>query len=85
MKHYFLQTSKEVWLLLTDPEIATSQFAKDDTALFCVGNVCRKAIKRFGMSHTCNEFCIDAKLSKIDSKKFDDYDDTIYLPDGTSI
>lgn len=75
LAHFSFATSDEKLLLtdiqgcglrLTDPEIASSEFHIDKETLFCVGNICRKAIKTFGMSHVCNKFCEMAGLEPLD-------------------
>ena len=94
LAHFSLYKSEERLLLtdiqgfgtvLTDPEIASSEFSVDDEALFCVGNYCRKAIKMFGMTHECNKFCKLADLPELDFDKFQSYDDTVTTVGGAKI
>ena len=94
LAHFSFETSEEKLLLtdiqgcgmkLTDPEIASSDFHVNKKALFCIGNICRKAIKNFGCTHECNRFCTIAGLTPLDLKKFEEYDDAIILPDGTRV
>ena len=94
LAHFTLFKSEEKLLLtdiqgfgmvLTDPEIASSEFSIDEKALFCVGNICRKAIKLFGMIHECNKYCKLAGLHDLDLDKFQSYDDTITTLEGVKI
>lgn len=51
---------------LCDPEIAsTTLMARDETILFCSGNLSTAAIEVFLSKHTCNKFC---QLLKLDQK-----------------
>ena len=93
--HFSLEMSEEKLILtdiqgcgmiLTDPEIASSSFSVNQMALFCIGNICRKAIKNFGCTHVCNRYyCTIAGLKPLDLLKFEEYDAAIILPDGTRI
>ena len=49
--------------ILRDPEIASAEFHAKEKALFCVGNLCRKVIKRFSLTHKCNNYCQIAGLN----------------------
>ena len=85
LAHFSFEQSEEALLLtdiqgcghmLTDPEIASFELAKDSEVLFCIRNFCRKAIKNFGLNHNCSKYCQFAGLSKFDKE----YDDTIEFP-----
>ena len=50
---------------LCDPEIASSTLmARDETILFCSGNLSTAAIEVFLSNHTCNKFCQLLKLDQ---------------------
>lgn len=50
---------------LCDPEIAsTILMARDDTILFCSGNLSTTAIEAFLRKHTCNKYCLLPKLDQ---------------------
>ena len=50
---------------LCDPEIAsTTLMARDDTILFCSGNLSTTAIEAFLSKHTCNKYCLLLKLDQ---------------------
>lgn len=49
-----------------DPEIASSTLmARDDTILFCSGNLSTTAIEEFLSKHTCNKYCLLLKLDQV--------------------
>lgn len=50
---------------LCDPEIASSTLmARDETILFCSGNLSTTAIDEFLGKHTCNKYCLLLKLDQ---------------------
>lgn len=50
---------------LCDPEIASSTLmARDETILFCSGNLSTAAIEEFLSKHTCNKYCLLLKLDQ---------------------
>ena len=70
-----------VGMELSDPEIASEDIKSDDgkNILFCIGNCSRPAIKNFGISHKCNDFCKFAFLTELDADEFNNYDDKVNL------
>lgn len=73
--HYsYVKSAKQLMIVdiqgvnyaLCDPEIASSTLmARDETILFCSGNLSTAAIEVFLSNHTCNKFC---KLLKLDQE-----------------
>ena len=73
--HYsYVKSAKQLMIVdiqgvnyaLCDPEIASSTLmARDETILFCSGNLSTAAIEVFLSRHTCNKFC---QLLKLDQK-----------------
>ena len=66
---------------LSDPEIASEDIKSEDgnSILFCIGNCSRPALKNFGTSHKCNDFCKSALLTELDAEEFNNYDGNLKL------
>ena len=73
--HYsYVKSAKQLMIVdiqgvnyaLCDPEIASSTLmARDETILFCSGNLSTAAIEVLLSRYTCNKFC---QLLKLDQK-----------------
>ena len=72
--HYsYVKSAKQLMIVdiqgvdyaLCDPEIASSTLmGRDETILFCSGNLSTAAIEVFLSNHTCNKFCLLLKLDQ---------------------
>lgn len=82
LAHYTFEKSDENLLLtdiqgfgfkLCDPEIASINVYKDDEALFGIGNLSRHAIKKFGVTHKCNQYCTQLSLREFSEEYFQEF------------
>ena len=68
---FYVESSKKLMLQgaeynLYDPEIATTQWRRDNEIYFCCGNLSTTSINEFNKNYLCNKFCRIMKLSDTD-------------------